>query len=52
MGVVVDDPAVDDPLDVGHGRPHHLAGQRGVHVLRPEDPPGEGDGDVCRGAIQ
>ena len=46
VGVVVDDPAVDDPLDVGHGRPHDLAGQRGVHVLGPEDPPREGDGDV------
>ena len=46
MRVVVDDPAVDDPLDVGHGRPHDLAGEGGVHVPGPEDPPGEGDRDV------
>ena len=46
MGVVVDDPAVDDPLDVGHGRPHDLAGECGVHILGPKDPPGEGDRDV------
>ena len=46
MGVVVDDPAVDDPLDVGHGRPHDLAGECGVHILGPEDSPGEGDRDV------